>query len=995
MKFTASQQAAIERSGQDVCVIAGPGSGKTRVLTERFAWLVEKQGVAPQSILAITFTEKAASEIRRRVQKRLPSPEVRQAPISTLHAFCVRILKEFSIPAGLDPAISLWDERVASAQLYAAVEEVLNQAATQETATLRRLFTTWSVADPSQELAGLYEKIWALTDRIPDAASTPNAAAGLARLQDLGRDLSNAQATTESSRSFLAKFREWFANFDAAPTWQAYTHLEACPKKGNLPKALKDYADPFFDLAKELQPLVVSAMTGEEKAFLLTLLERIAANYAARKRSAARMDFKDIEHETIRLLSQKPDIRQVLQLRYEHILMDEMQDTNPVQWKLLNLLRTPGSFFAVGDINQSIYRFRYAAPQLFKDYREELERRSETIDRLQENFRSRGEILSFTELLLGQEHGMEKPNLLSGRRFRTANTPVQLAGFTELSEELAWLTQEIPAVLDTFTVEDKDSGELRRARLSDVAVLVRKSNTGEQVSAALAAAGIPASLTGGRAFFDKQEVIDLLQYLAFLANPLDGIATATVLRSPLVGLSDEQLRQNLIDPDFAAFIRRQRADLDFVAPGILLSRILDRSGYLATLEPVGQANVAKLLDIVRGLWAEGPQTMRAFVDELNAMRAASQEKSATPTESEDAVSVLTVHSAKGLEFPIVFVVAAGSAANSSRESLIFHNDIGVGVKWRNPLTGKMVADREHAGITAITKEEESQEDRRLFYVALTRAEQKVYVSWASKKNTGWLKYLKDHKDAVFPGLDEEPPPASAPDPRLPLIKLQPLAPLPSRTGSATPTGLAQFALCPRLFFLDQLCGLATWPSPKADIPFTDGNAKEFGKSFGTEVHEHLAGQSSTNPAVLELADVFHRSELGQRTARAQHVEHEFDFVLAFDDLVVEGQIDLFFIENNEAILVDYKTDHSADRASAYAIQLAVYKEVVQRLYPNHSVRAYLSYLRLNRVIEITEPLSADLLTRYQSATAYPTNPGPHCEKCRHFAGACPVGSPLN
>lgn len=187
MKFTASQQAAITRLGQDVCVIAGPGSGKTRVLTERFAWLVEKQGVAPQGILAITFTEKAAAEIRRRVQKRLPHPEVRQAPISTLHAFCLRILKEFAIPAGLDPGVALWDERVSSAQLYAAVEEVLNEAAIQEKDALRRLFTTWSVADPSQELSGLYKKIWALTDRIPSAAPLPSATAVLFRLQDLGR----------------------------------------------------------------------------------------------------------------------------------------------------------------------------------------------------------------------------------------------------------------------------------------------------------------------------------------------------------------------------------------------------------------------------------------------------------------------------------------------------------------------------------------------------------------------------------------------------------------------------------------------------------------------------------------------------------------------------------------------------------------------------------------------------------------------------------------
>ncbi len=991
MIFTASQQAAITRLGQDVCVIAGPGSGKTRVLTERFAWLVEKQGVPAQSILAITFTEKAASEIRRRVQRRLPNPDVRQAPISTLHAFGLRILKEFSIAAGLDPGVTLWDDRVAKAQRYAAVEEVLNQAAAQETGELRRLFTTWSVADPSQELASLYEKIWALTDRLPAPAAAPNAAAAITRLQDLGRDLARAQASTDSSRAFLERFREWFAGFDAEAGWPLYSLLENCPKRGKLPKALKDIASPFYELAEELKPLLVNALTRDEKSYLLTLLDRIAANYAARKRQAARMDFQDVEHESIRLLERNDDIRRVLQNRYEHILMDEMQDTNPVQWKLLNLLRTPGGFFAVGDINQSIYRFRYAAPQLFKNYREQLETRGATIDRLQENFRSRAEILEFTELLLGKEAGMEKPNLVSGRRFRTANAPVQLAAFTELAEELAWLSAEIPAVTASFTVEDKDSGELRRARLSDVAVLARTSKTGEQVSAALAAAGIPASLTGGRAFFDKQEVIDLLQYFAYLANPLDQIAAATVLRSPLVGLSDEELRQGLVDRGFGEFFRAQREDLDFVAPDILLSRVLDRSAYESTLAPVARANVAKFLDIVRALWAEGPRTMRAFVDELNAMRVASQEKSATPAEAEDAVSVLTVHSAKGLEFPIVFVVAAGAASNTRQDSLIFHDRIGVGVKWRNPLTGRLVADREHAAIAELAKLEESEEDRRLFYVALTRAEQKVYVSWASERNTGWLKYLKDHKNAVFPGLDADPPPAVEALPRPPLIAVEALGAVAARTGSATPTGLAQFSLCPRLYFLDQLCGLASWPMQQQEFHFADGNAKE----FGIEVHEHLAGALSVNPAVLELADVFHHSELGQRAARAQHAEHEFDFVVAFGDLVVEGQIDLFFVESNEAVVVDYKTDRDSSRADAYSIQLAVYGEVVQRLHPDLPVRAYLYFLRSDQTVEITQPLSRDLLERYQGASEYPVNAGAHCAKCKHAGGACPVVAPLN
>ncbi|MCX6609450.1 MAG: UvrD-helicase domain-containing protein, partial [Acidobacteria bacterium] len=130
MKLTPQQDTAIHRIGQDVCVIAGPGSGKTRVLAERFAWLVSDKNISPRNILALTFTEKAANEIKERVSKS-DHPDIEFAPISTFHGLCKRILSEFSIAAGLDPATELWDERIADAELHRSAEQVLNQAASE------------------------------------------------------------------------------------------------------------------------------------------------------------------------------------------------------------------------------------------------------------------------------------------------------------------------------------------------------------------------------------------------------------------------------------------------------------------------------------------------------------------------------------------------------------------------------------------------------------------------------------------------------------------------------------------------------------------------------------------------------------------------------------------------------------------------------------------------------------------------------------------------
>jgi ATP-dependent exoDNAse (exonuclease V) beta subunit len=990
MKFTPSQRAAIERRGQDVCVIAGPGSGKTRVLTERFAWLVG-QGVSPKSILAITFTEKAANEIRSRVLKRVAGEEIRQAPISTLHSFCLRTLKEFSIAAGLDPGVDLWDDRVAKAELYACVEEVLNAAAARELGALRALFTTWSVRDPSLELCRLYEKIWSLSDSIPAPEAAIDPAPALARLQDLGANIVAAPASTGKSQEFHTNFRAWFASFRAAVDWETLRQLQSLPKRGTLPKGLKEPAAAFYELAEQTENLLVSALTQEEKRFLLELLARIAERYAARKRAAARMDFKDVEHETIRLLERRPDIRTLLQNRYEHILMDEMQDTNPVQWRLLNLLRTPGGFYAVGDINQSIYRFRYAAPQLFRDYRAGLESVGAAVDRLRDNFRSRAEILAYTETVLAGEDGIEGPESRAGRRFQSSNAPVSIAGFEKQEDELAWLVAEIRTLGDSFIVEDKESGRLRHARLADIAVLVRTSSSGELVSAALSEAGIASTVSGGRDFFQQQEVIDLLNYLAHLANPLDTLAAAAVLRSPLVGLSDEDLSRGNRDAAFTEFYRAQRRDLDFVPPDILICRALDRGAYLATLAPAAQANVSKFLDILRKLWKEAPRTIRAFVDELTAMRIASDEKAATLTDSGDAVSILTVHAAKGLEFPVVFVFDAHREGSGRADSLNFHENHGVGVSWLNPLTGKRAADREYAAIAEVEKSEQAHENQRLLYVALTRAEQKVYISWASKQKRGWRKYLQDHpappyvERAVESVIDPVPAP-----PDFVEYTLGALPPLQPVTASATPTGLAQFAMCPRLFFLDHLCGLAQWPHPAegappaSDVPFADGNAKE----FGAEVHEILAGIPRENRTAQALAEVFWRSELGQRAQRASRIEREFDFVYAEGELVIEGQIDLWFVEGGEAVVVDYKTDRSELRAPAYFTQLAVYKKVVAKLAPGLPLRAYLHFLRPDKIVEVTASLDPALLDRYVHATHYETAPGEHCQRCRHFNTAC-------
>ncbi len=974
MTLTPSQLAAVTRTGQDVCVIAGPGSGKTRVLTERFAWLVETMDVSPRSILAITFTNKAAAEIRDRVTRRVTHHEIHQAPISTLHAFCIRVLKEFSLAAGLDPTIELWDERLAQAELHSSVEEVLNTAAQSEVLALRQLFTSWCVREPSRELASLYNQIASLSGDIPDPLPPTDPASWLLQLDSLAAQVLAAPAVKPKSAEFRSNFADWFALLPREPGWPLLAHLGRIPGRASLTKELQVASKAFCETAAEAATAIVSFLTRQESHYLHTLLQRIAETYSARKHAAARMDFHDVEHFTIRLLETQPAIRTLLQNRYEHILMDEMQDTNPVQWRLLDLLRTPGGFFAVGDINQSIYGFRHGAPELFAAYRS----RVGNFDTLAENFRSRAEILAYTESVLRGEEGMEDPQFQAARKFVTSNRPVVVANFDRASEESAWLAAEIQSLYGSFVVEDKQTGQLRRAAYRDIAILVRKMNAMETIAAALSTAGIPTRLSGGRAFFDRQEVIDLLNYLSYLANPLDRIVEAAVFRSPLASLSDHHLLAGHRNATFDAFVSSQRQDLDFTPPDLLVSRALDHSGY--PLSP----NVEKLLAILRTEWQRGARNLRAFMDDMEAMRSAAAEKTADETEREDAVSLFTVHAAKGLEFPIVFVAQSRFVSNNKSDSLRFHPKAGVGICWTNPTSGKTAKDAVYAAIDAHAKSQEEKEERRLLFVALTRAEQKLYVSWDGDRRNGWLKQLKD-KPA--PPLSDGPDPLGPIAPldaheSRPALLLSPLPPQPHAFSSSTPTDLAKFAHCPRQFFLDSLAGLSRLP--RAGPPRA--------LSLGTDLHDFLAGLSvdSPDPEVLALAEVFTRSPLGQRAARASRLEREFDFVLALGDLVLEGQMDLWFLEANEAVIVDYKTDRSSTHASYYFPQLAVYKEVLRRLLPATPVRAYLHFLRPDEVIEVTNNLDPAFLERFRTADSFPPQPGVHCLRCPHLEAACPI-----
>jgi ATP-dependent exoDNAse (exonuclease V) beta subunit len=1048
MTLRPEQELAVRRTGQDVCVVAGPGSGKTRVLVERFAWLVE-QGAAPDRVLAFTFTEKAATEIHARLVERFGGrPELRErierAWVSTVHGFCARLLREQAIAAGIDPQFVVLDEEQADEELSLAAEQVLDEFVAAEPETFRGLADAVSAWDLAGSLAGVYEASRLCADppaREPEPADFDEF---LNLVEGVLRD--PLAGWNENQRACLAGVREWCRRVVALrgrPAGPEHFQILAsfdC----NLSKLKRN--NPAYDAVKSIKDSRLSSAMASlaseyfrpQRLALLGLLRRIDEVYTANKRARSALDFADLEQRAIALLRSHPAVREEIRGLFDAILMDELQDTNPLQWALVNLIRSPDRFFAVGDVNQSIYGFRHADPRAFSAFREGLEKRGHTVDRLRENHRSRAEILRAVEAIAAGRDGIEKPELVPMREFDPQPEPsvevIVVAG--ENTEDLAakearWIARRVREI----------AGQSNRWR--DVAVLVRKTALMSPIEEALREFGIPCAVSRGTGFFDAQEVTDLVRWLRVLDNPRDEISLASVLRSPLVGVSDETLfrmkqagsladalvsieklgleaEESIKLERLADQLRALRPLAGYVSPDRLVARAIDDCDYEAGLNARARANLEKLLSLLCASWDERPLPLSGLLEDLEARRETAREADAPPDDTTNAVRLMSIHSAKGLEFPVVFLASLHAGVSRRQDDLCYSSEYGLGARWRLPGGTDSVADAVHQAASTQARDRESEEANRLLFVAMTRAEQHLVFSWwthpKQRMLSKWPKYVEEalasHGSVRFLRTFETAlntfEPAVPHDAGVPVLLDRP-----GRAGqydsTASVTALALFLECPRQYFLARYLGWETAASLRVDA---EGELVEEDRDgmdaaqFGTAVHEWLAGQRDgpPDPEVVEFASRFERSDLGARAARATRVEREFDFILSLDDLVLRGQIDLWFEEGGELVVVDYKTDRfdaatRAERLAHYGLQLRYYAAALERMLGRTVDRSYLYLLRE----DVAEPVALgpqdDLIAhirRFRAAQEtldFPLREGERCRRCPFYRGLCPARRP--
>ena len=785
-EWTAEQLEAIERRDGDLLLDASAGSGKTSVLVERFARAVLEDGVDVAAILTITFTDKAAAELRDRIRSRLRelgADELARATegafISTIHGFCARFLRTHALAAGIDPDFSVLDENEAQRLAGRAFDEALEDLAQNSPGGVE-LIASYGPGPLRGAILGIYEQLRSRVSpqpRLPSPPPAPDIGQARGELADaaarLARELgaaAEASARVVEALDRLARVEEVIG---APEPWPGELWALALPGGNGAALSTEACADYSEALAR-FRAASEGRRAERTLGLLDALLRDFGARYAERKRELGALDFEDLELMTRALLLRDQELRDRYRNRFEQIMVDEFQDTNSVQLELIEELAR-GNLFTVGDAQQSIYGFRHADVELFERRGERLAREGRRAT-LRTNFRSRREILDVLNMAFEPQLGERFMALETGRDVAASGEP--LVELLVADKGAEWATEGLAA---PWRVAEARALAARVAELvqfgaapRDVVVLARATTDLRAYERALEERGVPTYVIGGRGYWAHPQVVDLVAYLRALANPRDEEALYTVLASPIVGASVDALvlvgaaaRASGRDPwwvlqepegrldelgaserdrlaCFAAWFGAERAGAARRGIEELITRGLELGGYDLTMLAMrgGErrlANARKLMRLGRKFETASGRDLRGFLDLVRGRvpawgDTAEARESEAPVEGEalDAVRLMTIHRAKGLEFEIVCVADLGRGPWRRADLLRVGRDGRIGLRLGEPGTAKREPALEYGALGDEQAAAEAMEERRVFYVAMTRARERLIVSGAAR-----------------------------------------------------------------------------------------------------------------------------------------------------------------------------------------------------------------------------------------------------------------------
>jgi len=843
-KWTPQQQQAIDARNRTILVSAAAGSGKTAVLVERIVQLI-REGWRIDRMLIVTFTKAAAAEMRQRLNRRLVKEaaddpatmgraldDLESTEISTIHAFCQKVLRNNFQAVGIDPMVRACDEQLRKSLFDEAWLDALNELLAEGThAGFMEVAEAWDQERLHEMTGQMYDFLMSLPapfDWLDRAVERINAKPyerhpWVALLRDHARlQIEGVEHILQAMRNMFdepdavdARMQTWQADVEAYQAllmadWNRPSTVISALEGFELGKAkaarntsdgqkawLKRLSKHRDDIKTTVNETLEALKIDEERldrelgmirlhmSGLAELTKRTHRLFLEKKEKQHVIDFSDMEQFTMDVLMQE-NCRKQLQAEYDHIFVDECQDVSQVQDAILHAIHSEENcLFMVGDVKQSIYRFRKADPTLFLHRMRTFHDEEDALNRrifLQKNFRSRKNVLeatnqvfrlamrpSVTELSYEPED-----ELICGRE--TENDPPVEMHLLDLSpgeegEAVEALEAEAKIVVDRIHAllneEFDDGGTVRHYTYRDMVILLSAaSNTAPRLVELLSSQGIPVFYDGAASYYSLPEIQSVKALLTVLDNPMQDIPLLAALKMAPFSFTDDQLADVRLCktgknvPFYEAFeaccegegpmaekcrlARQQLADWRFEAEVMRLSdflwHVIRDSGFYAACGalPKGglrQANLRMLYQRALSFEQDGGETLHEFLRMTDQQASGDDRMSAKMLgESEDLVRIMTMHKSKGLEFPVVFCMQmSGGLHKPYRGEVLLHTNLGVAMPYVNRelnIKRKTLADE---AFRVQRELDEKAERARLLYVAMTRARERLIMIGSCKE----------------------------------------------------------------------------------------------------------------------------------------------------------------------------------------------------------------------------------------------------------------------
>lgn len=803
---TPEQALAINTIKSNVSLLAGAGSGKTYVLMKRFVQILRADlSVNPTNIVAITFTRKAADEIKGRVRQAVGEcveqaqtdlerlrwqehlQKVESAPISTIHSLCSRILRDNPVETQLDPEFTILEDFEAQDFFKETLQQYLRKNI-KENAALRRLVQTYGVNSFVNQVTALGDKLSELVREDNLAEPYLKAKEELPALQQklfaalrevieareaLGAKTKGRQTLTEAA-GLLDEMQKQLL----APEPDC-SLLDASGVVKVSGKALAAELTNLKNLRQELNNVLLNAKGCDLVQDWLAVLQEFYACLSARKQENNVLFNDDLDLLAIEHLQKNEALRQKYQERYKYIMVDEFQDTNERQRQLIyllcgNKLDNTNNLFIVGDVKQSIYRFRHADVSVFNRVKEDIAQNAGKNLGMKTNFRSTQSIVESCNTAFCQLMDLPKEEIClehhEGANTGGAKVCLLQVPYKSKDDELgakedkwqkeaqaiaAYLQQELPKV----------EPQLRPG--ASKAILLRAMTHCEILRQTLQGYGINCVVVKGKGFYEQQEVLDILNLLAALHNRYASLELAGALRSNYFGLDDATLTQLFwqtendkplwdvlqavgsgelqlnLQPEQQALamhaaerLRSLRQAAALMALPELFAQLWDelKPEFVLSQQENGPsklANVKKLRRLAQQYCQTKQASLAEWLPNVKDLRASSSKEPAATVQADDALQIMTIHNSKGLEFDLVILPQLDKSVKGDTASIKYLP----GKEGEQGLLGIKVPDKEmqlqNSGVYELAKardsELEEEESRRLLYVAMTRAQKQLLM----------------------------------------------------------------------------------------------------------------------------------------------------------------------------------------------------------------------------------------------------------------------------